>query len=268
VLSKLTDPANFIAFLKDIGVQTVPADMTFGVSRDQGLFEWSGTSLSSIFAQRENIFKPRMWRMIFDIVRFNQFALDRLTEEDESEVDPSGANGYSANVGGPRQQQSIGEYLEQNNYSEAFRDDYLIPMTASVWSTSPDKAALEFPAITLIRFLWNHHLLSTVAARPTWMTIPGGSKQYIDKVLAEFPKSRIHLDTGIESVRSDSIGASIERNDGVIEVYDHVVLATHGDQAAQIIGGNASEEENSIMAGFKTSENTAVLHSDLSVRDH
>jgi len=206
-----------------------------------------------------------MWQMIFDIVRFNQFALDLLTDEDESEIDTSGSNRYSADIREPRQQQSIGEYLEKHNYSEAFRDDYLIPMTASVWSTSPDKAALEFPAITLIRFLWNHHLLSTVAARPTWMTIPGGSKQYIDKVLADCPKSRIHLNVGINSVRSDSAGAWIERNDGVIEAYDHVVLATHGDQAAQIISGNASEEEIGIMAGFKTSENTAVLHSDLSV---
>ena len=240
--------------------------MTFGVSRDQGLFEWSGTSLSAVFAQKWNFFKPRMWQMIFDIVRFNQFALDLLSEEDESEIDISGANGSAKHVGKPGRQQSIGEYLDQEGYSEAFRNDYLIPMTASVWSTSPDKASLEFPAITLIRFMWNHHLLSTVAARPTWMTITGGSKQYIDAVMRDFPEDHVHLDTGIQSLSILENGKlAIHRTDGRGEVFDHVILATHGDQAMEIIRDIATPQEKEIMSGFKTSENTAVLHSDRSV---
>lgn len=249
--------------------------MTFGVSRDQGLFEWAGTSLSAVFAQKGNLLQPRMWHMIFDIIRFNQFALDLLSEKDESEVDPSGANGSATNgsangsaehVGGPRKQQSIGEYLDEHNYSEAFRNDYLIPMTASVWSTSPDKASLEFPAITLIRFMWNHHLLTTVAARPTWMTIKGGSRQYIDTVMDDFPQDRVHLGVGIQSLRiQEDKTISLLRSDGKEELFDHVILATHGDQAMGIIRDVATPQENDIMSGFKTSENTAVLHSDLSV---
>ena len=264
--------ANLIAFLKDIGISPVPTDMTFGVSRDQGLFEWAGTSISTIFAQKSNIFEPRMWRMIFDIIRFNQFALDLLSNEEESEEDPSRANGPVANgsVKDPQntpKQLSIGEYLDQENYSEAFRNDYLIPMTASVWSTSPDKASLEFPAITLIRFMWNHHLLTTVAARPTWMTIMGGSKQYIDAVMADFPKDRVYLGTGIKSLSIlDNGQIAIRRIDERREVFDHVILATHGDQAMEIIRDVATPQEIEIMSGFKTSENTAVIHSDLSVR--
>lgn len=122
--------------------------MTFGVSRDQGLFEWAGTSLSAVFAQRRNIFSPRMWRMIFDIIRFNQFALDLLKDEEKSEVYTNG-NGLSH----VESQESIGQYLDREGYSQAFRDDYLIPMTAAVWSTSPDKCSLEFPAVTLVRFM-------------------------------------------------------------------------------------------------------------------
>lgn len=247
--------------------------MTFGVSRDQGLFEWAGTSLSAVFAQKSNLFRPRMWQMIFDIIRFNQFALDLLAEEDESEEDISGANGSVANgsvkstIKRP-QQQSIGEYLDKENYSEAFRNDYLIPMTASVWSTSPDKASLEFPAITLVRFMWNHHLLTTVAARPTWMTIPGGSKQYIDAVMADFPEDHVHLGIGIESLRiQDDKQILIRRSDGKEELFDHVILATHGDQATEIIRDVATPQEMDVMSGFKTSENTASLHSDLSVRN-
>jgi len=258
--------ANFIAFLKDIKLPTVPTDMTFGVSRDQGLFEWAGTSLSAVFAQKANIFSPRMWQMIFDIIRFNQFALDLLAEEEESESDPTQSNGSAMKIPKPQRQQSIGEYLDQHNYSDAFRNDYLIPMTAAVWSTAPDKASLEFPAITLVRFLWNHHLLSTVTARPTWMTIPGGSKQYISIVMKDFPQSQVHLNTAIKTVRHQDDGRILlRRDDGNEGIYDHVILATHGDQALEIIQDTATPEETAIMSGFKTSINTAALHSDLSV---
>ena len=240
--------------------------MTFGVSRDSGTFEWAGTSLSAVFAQRKNIFSLRMWHMIFDIVRFNQYALDLLAEEEESEIDPSGVNGSEIKTHQPCCQQSIGEYLDKNGYSEGFRNDYLIPMTASVWSTHPDKASLEFPAITLIRFLWNHHLLNTVAARPTWMTIPGGTRQYIDAVMKRFPERSTHLGTSVDSLRLEPDGGIIlETSEGPSQTYDHVILATHGDQARYITRNIASGLEKHIMSGFNTSTNIAILHSDLSV---
>lgn len=136
--------------------------MTFGVSRDHGVFEWAGTSLDSIFTQRRHIFSPRMWRMIFDIIRFNQFALDLLIEDDSERAEARQVNGNGNGNGNgnsfhkrksSRAEESIGEYLDREGYSEAFRDDYLIPMTAAVWSTKPDKCTLEFPAVTLVRFL-------------------------------------------------------------------------------------------------------------------
>lgn len=94
--------------------------------------------------------------MIFDIVRFNQFALDLLIVDDSERTDGPQVNGHGrgARKGKPsRAEETIGEYLEREGYSDAFRDDYLIPMTAAVWSTSPDKCTLEFPAVTLVRFL-------------------------------------------------------------------------------------------------------------------
>jgi predicted NAD/FAD-binding protein len=111
--------------------------MTFGVSRDHGKFEWAGTGLDAVFCQRKNIFSPTMWRLIFDIIRFNQFALDLLKHEDAASDD----------------NETIGQYLAREGYSETFKNDYLIPMTAAVWSTSPDKCSLEFPAVTLVRFM-------------------------------------------------------------------------------------------------------------------
>ncbi|KAL8692662.1 MAG: hypothetical protein Q9218_002362 [Villophora microphyllina] len=264
VMNTATYP-NFISFLRHVGIKPVDTDMTFGVSRDWGIFEWAGTSLSAVFAQRRNLFSLRMWRMIFDIVRFNQFALDLLSDDEESEMDPSGATGIESHPYNPKQQQSIGEYLDREDYSEAFRNDYLIPMTAAVWSTAPDKASLEFPAITLVRFLWNHHLLSTISSRPKWMTILGGSQPYIDAVMKDIPADHVHRRTEVRSLRvlSDSRVAVKTANSEAL--YDHVILATHGDQALNIIQDIATPQENKVLSGFKTSRNTAALHSDLSL---
>ncbi|KAI5863436.1 amine oxidase [Durotheca rogersii] len=251
VLNSATYP-NFLNFLKRINVKTVPTQMTFGVSRDRGSFEWAGTSLDSIFCQRKNLFSPRMWRLIFDIIRFNQFALDLLKDGRES----SGVPDESA--------ETISQYLDREGYSETFRNDYLIPMAAAVWSTSPDKCSLEFPAVTLARFMWNHHLLSTVARRPEWLTLEGGAKSYIDKMMRGFPPNHMFLKTAVKHLTNDDDGrVRLHLEDGRTEVFDHVILATHGDQAYQIIAPSATEEEKAIMSSFKTSENTCVLHSDL-----
>lgn len=248
--------ANFIEFLKALDVKTIASEMTFGISRDAGAFEWSGTSGSALFAQSENALKPSFWRMIFDIVRFNQFALDLLS------VTP-GSPSISITA-----ETSIGEYLEQEGYSEAFRDNYLIPMTACVWSTGADKCALEFPALTLIRFMWNHHLLTTISERPPWLTIKGGSKRYIDAVMQECQGAHVHLNTPVKSVsRKDGRVELVLDGEGAgkTETFDEVILACHGDQAHDIMASCATLDEENILAAFETSPNTAYLHSDLSL---
>lgn len=204
--------------------------------------------------------------MIFDIVRFNHFALDLLSKSDESEIDPSGADGLDPSPKNVERPLSIGEYLDRGGYSEAFCNDYLIPMTAAVWSTAPDKASLDFPAITLIRFLWNHHLLNTITARPKWMTILGGSQPYIDAVIKDIPDERIHRATKVKSLRCLSDGRVAVKSPDSEALYDHVILATHGDQALSIIQDIATNTEKKVLRGFKTNKNTATLHSDLSVR--
>ncbi|KAF2415968.1 FAD/NAD(P)-binding domain-containing protein [Tothia fuscella] len=258
VMNTATYP-NFIPFLKELGIEPIATAMTFGISRDSGSFEWSGTNLNSIFAQRSNIFRPQFWRMIFDIIRFNQFSLDLLSDTDgtlENEVE-----------------MSIGEYLEREGYSATFRDDYLIPMTACVWSTAADKCALEFPAVTLVRFMWNHHLLSTVAKRPDWLTIPGGSKRYIDALMEKFPQRNVHLNSPVEAVRNDVEAVRNDMEERVVvqfasgrkETFDEVILACHGDQAREIVSPSAMEEEMKIMRAFETTPNMVYLHSDTSL---
>ncbi|KAG4432683.1 hypothetical protein IFR05_011832 [Cadophora sp. M221] len=268
VLNTATYP-NFINFLKSIHVPTVPTEMTFGVSRDNGLFEWAGTSLAAVFAQRRNLLSPRVWRMIFDIIRFNQYALDLLKVEEKSEeyvVANGNARTNGNGVHHAQRQETIGEYLDREGYSHAFRDDYLIPMTAAVWSTSPDKCTLEFPAVTLVRFMWNHHLLSTVAKRPQWLTLKYGAKSYIDAVMKGFPPNHILLNSPVNSITNENDGkVRLHLNGGKSEVYDHIIVATHGDEALDMILPEADFEEKNILSGFKTSKNTAILHSDLSL---
>jgi predicted NAD/FAD-binding protein len=194
--------------------------------------------------------------MIFDIVRFNQFALDLLS------IPPGSPAATKAN------QESIGQYLERNGYSDAFRDDYLIPMTACVWSTGADKCALEFPALTLVRFMWNHHLLTTVSERPPWLTVHRGAKNYIDAVMKECNHVKVHLSVPVQAVQREDGRVRLTlggKNNGAEEMFDEVILACHGDQARSILGSSATLEESSILSAFETTPNTAYLHSDLSL---
>ena len=139
-------------------------------------------------------------------------------------------------------------------------------MTASVWSTGTEKCALEFPAVTLVRFLWNHHLLNTIVARPDWLTIPGGSQRYIEAVMRNFPSAKVHLSTPIVSLVNDNSGQVIVQSMvGDQATYDEVILACHGDQAREIITGSATKDEKEIMGHFNTTLNTVYLHSDTSV---
>lgn len=262
VMNTATYP-NFIRFLRHVGVQTKKTEMSFGVTRDHGAFEWAGTSFRAIFAQPWSWLSLRRWHLVFDIIRFNQFALDVLIDADESEESPTdGKTTLKAKV---PPQMSIGDYLDQEGYSQTFKDDYLIPMTAMVWSTTPDKCSLNFPALTLIRFMWNHHLLNTIAQRPDWWTIPGGTKQYIDAVIKDFPRDRVHLDAKVTALVPEVKGKVVLRVNGEDQHFDHVILATHGDQALEILRPVATKQEIDVLSGFKTNQNIAVLHSDLSL---
>ena len=120
----------------------MPTEMSFSVSRDHGKFEWGGESLDAAFRQRWNhLLSLRMWRLAFDIVRFNQFAVDLLREEDEiydERTEPS---------------ETISEYLDREGYSDVFRYSYLIPIVTSMWCTDPDDSALELPAAAFVRLM-------------------------------------------------------------------------------------------------------------------
>lgn len=142
-------------------------------------------------------------------------------------------------------------------------------MTAAIWSTPPDKAALDFPAFTLLRFMHNHHLLQ-ILDRPTWLTLANGSHSYVNAVLAKLPKEQYHQNVKIvsASTSSDSKLVTIESADGKKHIFDHVIFACHADQTFRILenGKGMTKQEREVLGGFEFGGNRAVLHADVEVR--
>ncbi|KZW00950.1 FAD/NAD(P)-binding domain-containing protein [Exidia glandulosa HHB12029] len=240
---------NFLRFLDLKGIDVVPTDMTFSISRDRGAYEWAGTpNPATVFCQPRNLLNPKTWGMIWDVLRFNACALEVL--------DPLS----------PDTDLSIGDYLEKHQYSAAFRDDYLIPVTSAIWSAPPDKCSLGFPARTLVQFMANHHLLQLLG-KPSWLTIPGGSHKYVKQIVGRLSPQNVHMSTPIQSLNTSEVPGSVVlvTADGQRQVYDHVILACHSDTALRILesGGDVTEKEREILGMFSWNRNEAVLHSDV-----
>ncbi|OCF70926.1 amine oxidase [Kwoniella mangroviensis CBS 8886] len=221
----------------------IKTTMSFSLSRDEGKFEWASDDFWALFCQGSNVFKPRVYRMMWDILRFNLFAVDLLSEKGESEI------------------LSIGEYLDREGYSQAFKEDYLLPLSAGIWSIPPEKVALDFPAMALIRFFHNHQMLQ-LYGKPAWLTIKGGSKTYVDYIISKMDSSKLHLNVGIDTVQPTSQGIWVTTEHGKKELFDKVILAAHTDQAVRFLGQNISEEEKMLLGDCQWSANEAVVHYD------
>ena len=177
--------------------------------------------------------------MVADILRFNQASV-RWLEQNPDESGPS-----------------LGHYLTEHGYSTPFRDWYLLPMAAAIWSC-PAGQMLEYPFATFVRFCRNHGLLS-IGDRPQWRTVRGGGREYVKKLLAAIP--RVRLDCPVRGVFRNQHGVSVlTRNEHL--VFDEVVLACHSDQALALLGEAASPSEHSILGAVQYQPNRAVLHTD------
>ncbi|MBS0532820.1 MAG: FAD-dependent oxidoreductase [Proteobacteria bacterium] len=230
---------NLAALFDHLGVPTKPSDMSFGVSLDAGDLEYSGSDLAGLFAQKRNLLRPRFLSMLRDLTRFYRDA-------------PAAA----AALADPAI--TLGDYLRQGGYGEAFCRDHLLPMAAAIWSAPPQQM-LDYPAAAFIRFHANHGLLQ-IADRPEWRTVDGGSKVYVKKLTAGFA-DRIRLDCGAVSVRRSTGGVLVRDGKGRVERFDHVVLASHADQSLGLLE-DADETERRLLGAFRYSHNLAVLHTD------
>lgn len=223
-----------------LGVKTARSNMSFGVSLDDGRFEWSGQGFRGIFAQRQNLFSPGFLFMLREIFKFNRLCKDDLK---------SGA--LCGN--------SFGEYLSRRKFSKRLKENYLVPMTAAIWS-SPPKHMLEFPAESLVRFMDNHRLIHPKAERPKWRTVIGGSRQYVTKLLTDF-EGELRLTASVIAVDPVGDGVTVRLADGQSESFDDVVIATHTDQALAMLS-RPSAIERSVLGAVAYKPNTVYLHRD------
>jgi predicted NAD/FAD-binding protein len=232
---------NLTALFERLAVPTRTSDMSLAVSLHDGGLEYSGTGLLGLFAQRRNLFRPRFWSMLRDLIKFYRQATrdaDLLTDETVS----------------------LGDYLAAGGYGAAFRDDHLLPMSSAIWS-APPREILSFPVATFIRFHRNHGLLQ-LTGRPAWETVVGGSTVYVQRLIQSFA-DRIRLDTAVVRVQRVAGGVVVTDSRGGSARYDHVVMATHANQALSAIA-NPTPDETELLGAFRYSRNLAVLHSDSS----
>ena len=230
---------NLTAMFAHLDVPTIASEMSFAVSLDNGELEYAGGDrIAPLFAQKRNLLRPRFWSMLRDLYRFYR-----------------DAPGDIARLG---PQASLGDYLKLGGYGAAFRDDHLLPMAAAIWS-APAQAMLDYPAASFIRFNDNHGLLK-LTNRPVWRTVRGGSRAYVKKLTASYA-GQIRLNENIVSIRRNPDGVEIATATGDTQRYDHVVMATHADQALALMD-NPSREERAVLTKFRYSRNLAVLHCD------
>ncbi len=231
----------FIALLEELGVPSRPTEMSFSVRDERSGLEYSGSTLNTLFAQRRNLLRPRFYRMLADIVRFNR-DVRRWRHAGDDDV-------------------RVGEFLERGRYSAEFAEHYLLPMGAAIWSCPLGRFA-EFPIRFIAEFYENHGLLE-LRDRPIWRTIAGGSRNYVDRILARLPRP-VRTRTPIASVHRDADGVVVHPVTGTPERFDHVVFACHSDQALRILGSAATSTERELLSSFPYERNRAVLHTDRS----
>jgi predicted NAD/FAD-binding protein len=226
-----------------LGVATKPSEMSFSVSARGGGFEWAGHErrLWKLFAQPSNALDPGFWRMLADVARFGRIAPRDL-------------------AAGALEGLSLGEYLARRGLSDRFRDGYLLPMGAAIWST-PAAKMLDFPAESFVAFFENHRLLGF--DRPVWRTVEGGSRAYVSAILARLGEGA-RLGAPVMQVRRDAGGVEIVLADGARARFDAAVLATHADETLRLIAA-PSEAERAVLGAVRFSENHVFLHRDASL---
>lgn len=229
---------NLVALFDHLGVPTQASDMSFAVSLDNGLFEY-GSSFSGYLAQRRNLARPSFLRMTHDILRFNRLAPQLLERCEDLRF-------------------TIGDFIREAGFGSAFRDKYLLPMAACIWST-PLGRVLDYPAQTFVRFFNNHGLL-TVGPQLQWRTVSGGSRSYVERIVAPL-RAQARLATPATAVRRLPSGVQVRDAGGQWDHFDKVVMACHADQSLGLLT-DADGRERSLLGSFAYSKNEVWLHGD------
>ena len=223
---------------EQLNVKIENSDMSFAFWDRDNNRAYNGSSLKGMFAQKRNFFSITHYKMIKDILTFNETAIKDL-KENNSNLD-----------------KNLGEYIK--NYSNAFKERYLLPMGAAIWSTPSNEMNL-FPARTFLTFFKNHGLLG-VSSHHQWLTVSNGSINYVNKIKEQI-SGKIFLNSDVIKVQREEKGVYLIHENGTKTFYDKVILAMHAPQALEILE-NPTPKEIEILSAFKYKENSAVLHND------
>jgi len=226
-------------FFARLGVATRESDMSFSASIGPGEIEYAGDNLNTLFAQRVNLWRPQFLGMVRDLLRFNQRCKALLAGP--------GFDGLC-----------LGEFLDRERLGPAFREHYLLPMAAAIWSC-PTGTMMAFPAESLARFFANHGLLNLVH-RPLWRSVSGGSHSYVRRILADLGEERVLVD-GAARVRRIADGVQVILQSGQMRTFDEVVLACHADEALALIEAPTADEQ-ALLGCFQYQPNETWLHTD------
>ena len=231
---------NFLAMLSEIGISKQATEMSFSVHNCQTGLEYNGHNLNTLFAQRRNIFRPKFWQLVKDILRFNK--LCKAVFEQQS---------YTESY-------TLGTFLADNSFTDFFAEHYILPMGAAIWSSSLAQME-DFEFRFFVQFFHNHGLLN-IADRPQWYVVPNGSRSYLAPLCKPFKES-IRLNANITGVTRNNDKVQLHFNDAPTENFDEVVIACHSDEALSLLD-DVSKDEQTILSAMPYSENSVVLHTD------
>jgi len=232
---------NFLKLMDKLNIAMQPTEMSFSVRNNPLGLEYNGHNLNTLFSQRRNLLRPKFYRLIRDILYFNEAAKKAIEE------------GVAENI-------TLDTFVNQQSLSDIFKNNYLLPMAAAIWSCSMEQAG-KFPLQFFLKFFLNHGLLD-IKNRPQWYAVKGGSKAYIDPMTSGF-KDQIRLSTPVNSVVRDDSWIEVNHATGK-ETFDQLVFACHSDQALDLLK-NASIEEKAILGELLYQQNDVILHSDASL---
>ena len=232
---------NLINFFKDMNVEIEKSDMSFSVSVENTNFEYCGKGLSGIFANKSNLLSFKFIKMFFDIIKFYKLC-DKISKLDEKIT--------------------LSEFLKKNKWSKSFVNYHIIPMVSAIWSMPPYEAG-KMPMNFFLKFFQNHGLFK-LNERPQWYTVAQRSRTYVDKVISKISGEH-YKNYEINSIKRISSGVQIYYggNNEFFD-YDKVVLATHANEALDLIN-KPTEQEKEILSNFSYKENHAILHCDESI---
>ena len=244
VFNERTYP-KLIALFEELNIPTAHSDMSFSVQApkpNNSTLEWSGSSLNSVFAQRNNFFSKSFLFMLKDIIRFN-----KLTTQLAQDLNPVAL------------ESPLQTFLTQHQFCQEFINWYLLPMLGCIWSCPPNQM-LEFPLATMIRFCHNHGLLQ-ITNRPKWYTVAGGAKQYVAAIIEQLDHA--YLNTPVLNIKRNSNQVTLSTTRGE-QTFDRVVISSHADQALKMLS-SPSADESSLLSAFRFKDNVAVLHKDSNI---